>query len=201
MEKKLSEKLTQTLNLKGEAITILIDLILRYAFVKKLKKGDFLFNFGKIEEDLAYVEKGLLRKFTLEGEKEFVNWFSTEGDFILIPNSFVNGHKNHEAVQALEDCTIYTMKKSTFLKILDLNSKIGQIAVKEILNYLCILQNICTFLRTKDALERYLYLGEFNPQLLNRLSQRQLATFLGIDTTYLSKIKKEAMELDKRGGR
>jgi hypothetical protein len=81
---------------------------------------------------------------------------------------------------------------------MEMNNSIGQMVVKEIMAYLCVLQNICIFLRTKDALERYIYLNEFNPALSKRLSQKQLATFLGIDTTYLSKIKKEAMLLDRK---
>ncbi len=194
---KLSERLLNSLGLKGDSFTFLLDIILKYAFTKKLKKGDYLFQFGIVEEEIAYVEKGLLRKFTMEGEKEYVNWFSMEGDFILIPKSFLKGEINNEAVQALEDCVIYTMKKSTLLKLIELNNSIGLMVVKEILAYLCILQNICVFLRTKDALDRYLYLEEFNPVLLKRLSQKQLATFLGIDTTYLSKIKKEATVLER----
>jgi len=194
---KLSERLSSAMGIKGDSFAYVLDLILKYAFTKKLKKGEYLFEFGKVEEEIAYVEKGLLRKFTLDGEKEYVNWFSMEGDFILVPKSFLRGELNNEAVQALEDCVIFTMKKSTLLKLMELNNKIGQMVVKEILAYLCVLQNICTFLRTKDALERYCYLEEFNPNLLRRLSQKQLATFLGIDTTYLSKIKKEATILER----
>lgn len=194
---KLSERIAKSIGIKGDSLTILIDLLLKFAFTKKLKKGDYLFEIGKVEEELAYVEKGLLRKFTKEGEKEYVNWFSMEGDFILIPKSFLKGEVNTEAVQAIEDCTLYTMKKSTLLKLMEINNTIGQIVVKEIMAYLCVLQNICTFLRTKDALDRYRYLEEFNPILLRRLSQKQLATFLGIDTTYLSKIKKEATILER----
>ncbi|MEY4383539.1 MAG: hypothetical protein RI995_1081 [Bacteroidota bacterium] len=194
---KLSERLSKSMGLKGESFTIIIDLILKFAFRKKLKKGAYLFEFGKVEEELAYVEQGLLRKFTQDGEKEHVNWFSMEGDFILIPKSFLRGEENTEAVQALEDCVLYTMKKSTLVKLMELNNHIGQLVVKEIMEYICDLQKICVFLRTKDALERYLYLEEFNPILFRRLSQKQLATFLGIDTTYLSKIKKEATILER----
>ncbi len=194
---KLAERLAISIGIKGESLTMLIDLLLKFAFTKKLKKGEFLFEFGKVEEEIVYIEKGLLRKFTKEGEKEFVNWFSMEGDFILIPKSFLKGEANKEAVQAIEDCVIYTMKKSTLLKLMEINNHIGQVVVKEIMAYLCVLQNICTFLRTKDALDKYRYLEEFNPQLLRRLSQKQLATFLGIDTSYLSKIKKEATILER----
>ena len=194
---KLSERLAKSIGIKGEALMLLIDILLKFAFTKKLKKGEYLFEIGKVEEDIAFVESGLLRKFTISGEKEYVNWFSMEGDFILIPKSFLKGEVNTEAVQAIEDCVIYSMKKSTLIKLMDINNHIGQVVVKEIMAYLCVLQNICTFLRTKDALDRYRYLEEFNPILLRRLSQKQLATFLGIDTTYLSKIKKEATILER----
>ncbi len=194
---KLSERLALSIGIKGDSLKMLIDLLLKFAFTRKLKKGEVLFEFGKVEEELVYVEKGLLRKFTKDGDKEYVNWFSMEGDFILIPKSFLKGEANTEAVQAIEDCVIYTMKKSTLLKLMEINNHIGQVVVKEIMAYLCVLQNICTFLRTKDALNKYRYLEEFNPQLLRRLSQKQLATFLGIDTTYLSKIKKEATILER----
>ncbi len=192
---KLSQRLLESFGKSSESSQKFVQFILDTAFAQKLKKGDKLYDRGKIEDRVCYVEKGLLKKYTIDSSgKEHINWFSMEGDFILLPKSFLRGEMNEEIVEALEDCVIFSMKKNVLFKIMEYNNKMCMTMVNELFNYLCVLQNICIFLRSLDASEKYTFLKSFNPKLVKRLNQKQLANFLGIDTTYLSKILKQLNE-------
>jgi CRP-like cAMP-binding protein len=192
---KLSLRLLESMGKSSESSQKIAQFILDAAFAQKLKKGEKLYLAGKVEDKVCYVEKGLLKKYTVDSKgKEYINWLSMEGDFILLPKSFLRGEINEETVEALEDCTIYSMRKGVLFKIMEYNNKICLTMVNELFNYLCVLQNICIFLRSMDATEKYTFLKSFNPKLVKRLNQKQLSNFLGIDTTYLSKILKNLNE-------
>ena len=192
---KLSQRLLESFGKSSDSSQKFVQFILDTAFAQKLKKGDLLYDRGKIEDRVCYVEKGLLKKYTIDQNgKEHINWFSMEGDFILLPKSFLRGEINEEVVEALEDCVIFSMRKNVLFKIMEYNNKMCMTMVNELFNYLCVLQNICIFLRSLDASEKYTFLKSFNAKLVKRLNQKQLANFLGIDTTYLSKILKSLNE-------
>ncbi|MHA8066463.1 Crp/Fnr family transcriptional regulator [Aquirufa sp. ROCK2-A2] len=192
---RLSQRLLESMGKNSDSSQKIVQFILDAAFAQKLKKGDKLYNLGKVEDKVCYVEKGLLKKYTIDAKgKEYINWFSMEGDFILLPKSFIRGEINEEVVEALEDCVIFSMRKGVLFKIMEYNNKICLTMVNELFGYLCVLQNICIFLRSLDASEKYTFLKSFNPKLVKRLNQKQLANFLGIDTTYLSKILKSLNE-------
>jgi CRP-like cAMP-binding protein len=192
---RLSQRLLESMGKSSDSSQKIVQYILDAAFSQKLKKGDKLYVIGKVEDKVCYVEKGLLKKYTVDEKgKEYINWFSMEGDFILLPKSFIRGEVNEEVVEALEDCVIYSMRKGVLFKIMEFNNKICLTMVNELFNYLCVLQNICIFLRSLDASEKYMFLKSFNPKLVKRLNQKLLANFLGIDTTYLSKILKNLNE-------
>jgi CRP-like cAMP-binding protein len=55
-------------------------------------------------------------------------------------------------------------------------------------NKLCDYQEQASALRFMSAENRYTYLVEKQTEIFNRLSQKHLASYLGVDTTYLSKI-------------
>ncbi|MHA8049693.1 Crp/Fnr family transcriptional regulator [Aquirufa sp. ROCK-SH2] len=192
---KLSQRLLESFGKSSDSSQKFVQFILDTAFAQKLKKGDLLYDRGKVEDRVCYVEKGLLKKYTIDQNgKEHINWFSMEGDFILLPKSFLRGEINEEVVEALEDCVIFSMRKNVLFKIMEYNNKMCMTMVNELFNYLCVLQNICIFLRSLDASEKYTFLKSFNSKLVKRLNQKQLANFLGIDTTYLSKILKSLNE-------
>jgi hypothetical protein len=53
---------------------------------------------------------------------------------------------------------------------------------------LCEYHDQCQSLRFLTAEKKYEFLKEKKPEILERLSQKHTASFLGIETTYLSKI-------------
>jgi hypothetical protein len=68
------------------------------------------------------------------------------------------------------------------------NHKAALFANNELFNKLCDYQEQASALRFMSAENRYSYLFEKQSALFSRLSQKHLASFLGVDTTYLSKI-------------
>ena len=111
-----------------------------------------------------------------------------EDEFISSVNSYYYGMPSKEFIQTIEDCEIITVKKSTYDMVLKHNHKLALFAINELYIKLCEYSDQCQSLRILSAEKKYEFLKTNKPEILERLSQKHIASFLGIETTYLSKI-------------
>lgn len=160
----------------------------QFLFSKKYKKKEFLLRAGEINDRIFYVKKGLLRVYMVYEEKEINTWFVKENEFISSVNSYYNETPSEEFIQALEDCEIISFKKSTYFMVLKHNHKLALFAIKQLYIKLCEYSDQCQYLRILSAEKKYEFLKNRNPEVLERVSQKHVASFLGIETTYLNKI-------------
>ena len=160
----------------------------QFLFSKKYKRKEFLLKVGEVNDRIFYVKKGLLRVFMIHEGKEINTWFVKENEFISSVTSYYNGIPSEEFIQALEDCEIVSFKKSTYEMVLKHNHKLALFAIKQLYIKLCEYSDQCQYLRILSADKKYEFLKNKKPDVLERLSQKHIASFLGIETTYLSKI-------------
>jgi CRP-like cAMP-binding protein len=166
----------------------IIQQIAAFLFSKRINKKEYLLEAGKINDCIFFVKKGLLRVYLEYEGKEVNTWFVKENEFISSVNSYYHGVSSEEYIQALEDCEILFIKKSTFDTLLKYNHKLALFAINELYIKLCEYSDQCQLLRFMNAEKKYEFLATKKPEILSRLSQKHIASFLGIETTYLSKI-------------
>lgn len=82
-----------------------------YRTLKKqsFSKKDLILKKGRIATNIYFIEKGLVRCFYEKNGKEVSSWFMKEGDFIISVESFYNQKPGNETIQALEDCSVYSI--------------------------------------------------------------------------------------------
>ncbi len=166
----------------------IIKQIASFFILKKVKKKEFLLKAGEINEKLFFVKTGLLRVYLDYEGKEINTWFVKEDEFILSVNSFHNNIPSQETIQALEDSEVFSINKNSYNLLLKHNHKLALFAINELYSKLCEYQSQCQSLRFMSAEKKYEYLVKDKREIINRLSQKHIASFLGIETTYLSKI-------------
>lgn len=166
----------------------IVEKLVSLMFIKKYKKKEYLLREGEVCKEIFYVQKGLLRVYIINEGKEVNTWFVKEGDFITSISSYHKQQPSEHYIDALEDCEIITIKKITLDFIMKNNHKAALFANNELFNKLCDYQEQASALRFMSAENRYNYLFEKQAAIFSRLSQKHLASFLGVDTTYLSKI-------------
>ena len=166
----------------------IVEKLVSLMFIKKYKKKEYLLREGEVCKEIFYVQKGLLRVYIINEGKEVNTWFVKEGDFITSISSYHKQQPSEHYIDALEDCEIITIKKTTLDFIMKNNHKAALFANNELFNKLCDYQEQASALRFMSAENRYSYLFEKQAAIFSRLSQKHLASFLGVDTTYLSKI-------------
>lgn len=174
----------------------ILEKIAALLFSKKFKKKEIILREGQVCKEIFYVKKGLLRVYLINDGKEVNTWFVKEGDFITSISSFHYQLPSDHYIDAIEDSEIISIKKSTLEFIVRNNHKAALFAMNELFNKLCDYQEQASALRFMNAENRYSYLYNKNKEVLSRLSQKHISSFIGVDVAYLSKVIKN-QSLDK----
>ncbi len=142
-----------------------------------IKKGTIVEVAGESIPKLYEVEKGLLRSYTIDNKgKEHIFLFAPEGWFIA--DNIIDG-PSELFIDALEDSEVIVMEKGRIIE--DHLDKISK--------RFSVLQRRITMLMSSSAIERYEHFLETYPQIVQRVPQRMIASYLGITPEALSKVK------------
>ena len=191
---KLLDRFSASPYMKNKFDTRILNQIMGLIFAVKLKKGDILVYEGEVCDKMFYIEKGLLRLFSEKNGVEVSTWFVQEGQFVSPINSFQKEIPSHETMEALEDCIVYGIRKKLYLQLIGMSNRFAMFSIVELMQNLCEFQNQTILLRTLNSEQKYLFLKENYPALLDRVSQKHIASFLGVEVTYLSKVIKKFKE-------
>lgn len=167
----------------------LVEKLASFLFSKKVKKKELLLKEGEVNDRMFYVQKGLLRVYFINDDgKEINTWFVKEGEFVYACHSFHYQIPSEEYIEAMEDCVIMTIKKETWLMLLRNNHKLALFTVNELMANIAEFASQASVLRLMTGEKKYEYLKTHKSDILERISQKHLASYLGVETTYLSKI-------------
>ena len=159
---------------------------------KKVSKGEFLLQYGEVCRNTFFVEKGLLRMFSIDKNgKEHIIQFAPENWLIGDRSSLYFSEKSNYYIEAVEDSEVSVLQRDFFNKLLEefpnsieKNDLVLQKHVKS-------LQDRINSLLGETAEERYLKFIKMYPDLLLRVPQWMVASYLGITPESLSRVRKE----------
>jgi CRP/FNR family transcriptional regulator, anaerobic regulatory protein len=166
----------------------LVEKLAAFLFSKKIQKKELLLREGQVNDRMFYVQKGLLRVYYIHDGKEVNTWFVKEGEFVYACHSFHYEIPSEEYIEAMEDSVIMSIKKETWLMLLRNNHKLALFTVYEMMSNIAEFAAQSNMLRMMTGEEKYAYLKTQKKDIIDRISQKHLASYLGVDTTYLSKI-------------
>ncbi|AFY58394.1 cAMP-binding protein [Rivularia sp. PCC 7116] len=156
---------------------------------RKVSKGKLLFHKGDVCDFVAFTYKGCLRSFVLKDGKEYTLFFHTENQTFGDYESFQKRKPACFSCQAIEDSEIMILNHQTML--LFENAPGGQKLLRLVAEDLAfLLRDKLLSLLIDTPQERYLKLIETEPQLLQRIPQYYLASYLGIEPESLSRLKR-----------
>jgi len=159
--------------------------------VRHLKKKEFFTKQGEHCTHLAFVNSGCLRAFhtDIKGD-EFTMYFAFLNWWIGDKTSFYSGTPSRFNIQVLEDCEIFQadLKKwEDALNQIPIFEKWYRIKTRK--SYEATQQKIIDT-QTESAEEKYLKLLNNSPEIVQRIPQHYIASFLGIKPQSLSRIRK-----------
>ncbi|QMW05079.1 Crp/Fnr family transcriptional regulator [Spirosoma foliorum] len=155
------------------------------------KKNDFLIQAGQVEKYIYYLDEGMVRLFLNDNGRDISLDFIFTNDFVSAYSSFLTGQPTAFTVQALSDVQALRFSREKLLTLYDQSHKaerIGRLIAEQA--FLRKTSREVQFLTT-TAKQRYVYLLEQNPVLVQTIPVRHLASYLGIAPESLSRIRRE----------
>lgn len=150
----------------------------------KITKGQIVSRPNSTTHQVFFVKKGLLRSYYLnEKGKEFTILFAPEE--WIISDFTVPDQPTELYIEALEDSIVFAGNKSLELPTPD---------AQKIMKRLHTMQRRIIVLMSSSALQRLEYFQQTYPNLINRVPQKMIASFLGLTPEALSKVKNEALK-------
>jgi len=151
------------------------------------KKKTQLVTLGGFCEQVWFIEKGMIRAYETDPtDKETCNWFMMENDIATSVNSFFCGTRSKMVVETAEDCVLWTVSRRELFDGFGDNPPLPILTLMTVVRYYCQLEIWASGLRKKQPEDIYVHLLQHQPKLLARVSEKDMASFLGIsEPTYL----------------
>lgn len=158
---------------------------------KTYPKGTLLLSEGEICKHLLFVEEGLLKMYSIDKNgKEHIIQFAPERWIISDRNSLYFNEKSKYYIEAIEPTKVILLQNDFFNNIKkeypNAAEDIELLLQKHIRN----LQNRVHSLMAESAEERYLQFIKMYPNVLLRVPQWMVASYLGITPESLSRVRK-----------
>ncbi len=170
----------------------MIDQLLSHCSIREFKKGEFLLRQGEKCRYSFFVESGLLRQFSIDEKgKEHIIQFAPENWFMSDRESVYFDRPSSYFMQALEDTVTFLLDESLFLELSKSDTTFLEFNNRLLHNHIRHLQRRITQLQSATAEERYLDFIRMYPDLLLRVPQIFIASYLGITPESLSRVRKE----------
>jgi CRP-like cAMP-binding protein len=160
--------------------------------MKFFKKNDIILRAGDVAKYYYFVKSGLLGYYTIDENGNVIyKLFFEENSFCASTSSIIQENPSKFSIVALEDSELIVYSAKAFRKLITEHHDLAlfQIAYLE-KNWVVKKEPLEINLKSESAKQRYIELFE-NQKLFSRLKQHQIASYLGITPTQLSRIRKE----------
>lgn len=173
-----------------EISVLSLDKLFESAIKKQFLKGEILLKQGQICKNIVFVEEGYLRTFFDKDGTDINTNFTFEGNFTTNLKSLRSASSSDTTIQAGEPTTVYEFDKGKLLELYKISAEIESFG-RKLLEQLLIAQEEHTNLfKIYSPAERYQYLQTYKPEILQRISLSQIASYLGVARETLSRIRK-----------
>lgn len=165
--------------------------LLKPALTKReFKKNELLLIEGQVCSSLFYIERGYCKSFYyIDGVIKNTGFFF-ENEIATNINSFGNGQKSDFNIIACEPLTTIIFDKDKLFQVAKQVHEIETLGRNCIRLFASKQEEFSTLFKLYSAQERLEYLEAKHPEILQRVSLSQLASFLGVARETLSRIRK-----------
>ena len=166
-------------------------LIQRFLSVKKIRRKQYLLQEGDVCKVIAFVEKGALRSYTVDSEgREHIVQFALEGWFIADLYSFLTGEVSSYTIEAIDDSELVQINQSAYKELLQQSICYQTYMLELITGAYIALQKRLTSTVSLSPEERYQDLIALYPDIVQRVPQHMIASYMGLTPETLSRIRR-----------
>lgn len=160
---------------------------------RSVSKNSYLLRMGEVPTSYAFVLKGLFSYYHIaENGDIIIKKFFAENSLIASTSALIQQVPSAFSIYALEDSEIITYSDQDYRKLMRQHTELAFSHISYLeKNWVVAKENLEISLKYETAKQRYLKFQQEYQQIEKRLKQHQIASFLGVTPTQLSRIRKE----------
>nr|WP_315159287.1 Crp/Fnr family transcriptional regulator [uncultured Flavobacterium sp.] len=157
----------------------------------KLRKGKKLHKSGEICNMIYFVNKGAIRGYVKDSNREITTWITVENELVASIHSFILQIPSEENMEAIEDSDLLGMKHSDLQLLYDIEPEFNITARKFYEIHYAQAEIRALLGRLSKAEIKYEYFLKAYKHLSNRIPLKYIASFLGINLETLSRVRSQ----------
>lgn len=159
---------------------------------EEVEKGNTILKKGRIADEYYLLESGLIRSYVHDYEEnEITTDFFVENEIIIVPTSLFQRIPSQETIVAVTDSTMWKISFNDFQELFHSIPGFTEWGRLWFTHQLFATKQRSLEMITETATNRYLKLMQEKPQIMQHVPLKQIASYLGITDTSLSRIRKE----------
>lgn len=163
-----------------------------YLTPKKLRKKQYLLQEGDVCKFTAFIEKGALRSYLIDEKgSERIIQFALEGWTISDLYSFLTGEPATYNIDALEDTEMVLINRQQHEEMLLRFPKYEKYMRIQLTGAYISLQQRITSIISSPLADRYTAFAEKYPEIVQRVPQHMIASYMGLTPETLSRVRKK----------
>ncbi len=171
-----------------------LSIIQKIGKERHVKKGEIIIKNGSNPSFFFFIVNGVFKTYLEKNDKPYILGFTFDGDIDGCPRSLLKGIANNFNIEAVTDSTVLICEFSDFRKACS-PEKYTSITNNIITNYISLLEVRTIEALSLNAEQRYEKLRLQHPTLIEKIPLTAIASFLGITTERLSRIRKKYKDL------
>ena len=178
--------LRKFVNVTDEEFSKVIEPIVK---VRRFGKKELLLKAGEVENYFNFVTKGLVRKYYKKNGTEINTQISTEGHIILGQQSFLSREPSEYYIESIEPSIVISIRYDKLEELYTHSKKMEHLG-RLVVTYMMIISDRWQMQMIKmTPRERFLAFVMKNPELMQRVPQKYLASYLNIKPETFSRFK------------
>ena len=157
--------------------------------VRNFDKREQLLRPGEVEQYMNFVVTGLVRMYFYKGKTEVITNIAREGELVSSSSSFLSGAPSNYFIETLEPTTMLSLTREHLEQIYQKNIRIerlGRLMTTQFVMQKEEWEHECMRLDTRERFTRFV---ERNPELVQRVPQKYLASYLNMKPETFSRLK------------
>jgi CRP-like cAMP-binding protein len=180
------EYLRKFVNITDEEFTKCLIPIIK---VRKVGKKEFLTKEGEVEDYFNFLVKGLVRKYYKKNSTEINTQISMEGHIILSQESFHSRTPSEYYIETIEPSVFVSIQFDDLEKVYTMSKRMEHLGRLIITHTMMIKDKWQMQMVKMTPRERFLNFVMKNPDLMQRVPQKYLASYLNIKPETFSRFK------------
>lgn len=165
------------------------NFIVQNTIIKVVRRNKFLLKPGEICNHYYYINKGLLRAYIKYGTKEITTWINPENEITTSIKSMSIREPSEEYIQALEDSELICMEHDKMEEMYIRFPEMNFFGRRLLQAYYADSEERAFICRIPNGEVRYLHFVKTRPELINRISLKYIASYLGMSHETLSRLR------------